>query len=1532
MGYARYVGRVGGLALALGVGVAVATTPGVAWAGPDDGSADTSTAGTSTSTTDSTSGTAASTTTGSSGATGGGAVTADGSSGATPAAGGTTTTDSSGAMNVDSSGGSITSTTAGSAGATQGDGAVSNATTSEPTTAAKPKPKAGGKSGSNYSASSAPNTPKRLSVTTETAVGDQTKNGSSTQRAATVEDSGRQPGGHTEARVPVQLSGAPAALTGGTASDQAAQALASAPAASNSAVSEWKLTVLSAVGLAPSADGDVPEAPGDSPILLAGLAAVRRQTQQSLVGDETSYQKVADPSQSSLMMADATSGESMMMAAAVANSAPTAAPVLGSPDQATGAVRVSLNATDAEGSSLSYSVTGQPAGGTVQVLGAGEYVYTPSTASRLAAAATSTPDFDSFTVSVSDGQGGVTPVTVSVPKLPAVLANQQSSSNVTGASPAGVAVVGDLAYVANQGTNTVTVIDTKTGAVVGNPIVVGSAPTGVLASADGSKVFVTNRTSGTVSVIRTSDNTVVGSVKVGTHPEEMALDNTGTKLYVTNYGSSNVSVVDVSAQTPRLITNIAVGAYPRDIAFAMVNNQPRLYVTRYSSSSVAVIDANTNKQIDVNPSTSTVDSIKVGANPQQITVSPDGTRAYVTNYGSSSVSVINLATNTLDGTAISVGSKPAGMALSADGSLLYVANGNDTVSVINTKTRALVSTLQIDTAPETNYHTIAVRSDGSLVVTDMADKALRVVTLKRGNTAPVAIANPSMGSANPANGAITGSINIKDPDGDPLAYSAAVAPTKGSLTFDPVTGTYTYTPTQAARDAAAQTPATDTFTIRAADSSGASVTTAPITVSISPTSVANRAPQAGTPSIDTRNTATGAVSGSLNFSDPDGNPMTYSVPTQPSSGTVTLVGSRYTFTPYQSARDAAAVSQGPDAVDITVVASDGQLSTPVTFSVPILPPNPPNQAPVHGAPSADTIVNSSGAVSGSLNFTDPDGDPMTYSVPTQPSSGTVTLSGSTYTFTPTAAARTAAAASQGPDLATITVVASDGQASDTVTFTVPIMQSAKTTNQAPWVPGSTIPRTVDPVSGTVTGYVNVQDPNGDTLIYTLASPPTQGGTVTFDQRSGYFSYTPSQAARAQAAQTPGLDYDTFSVNITDGTATVNTTVSVQVAAALPPASPTTNNTASVGSGPSGVVVLSNNNAYVVNYDSNTVSVINTTTNQVVKTIDVGSGPLSVTAVDTTGRQRVYVTNSLSNTVSVIDPATNTVIGTINVPVQEGSVYDGYYDYTFTYPNRVAEVAASSNRLYVNATDGTISVFDTTNDANTLLRTDSLGLYNDLELSADGTRLYGTKGGSLAVINTATMSATNVAIGPVFAPQGSYQEYTSSIGNVALSPDGKRAYVTYGVTIAQRGVGGQPYGSFFSDSTGSNWMVTGGYSAVAVIDTDPTSSTYNTQIARILVPQGAQDLAVSGNNLYVTNSDNMTVTVIDRTTQKIVGRFSTDQSTGGRAPIEIFPDYWNSVGSVPSSARYISVDRNGTVYITDYADGKMYAVTVGSSSL
>src|SRR3954467_6156344 len=114
MGYAKYVGRIGGLAVALGVGVAIATTPGVAWAGPDGGGTDTSTSDTST-TSDTTgiSDTTGSKTTGSpdpaSGSDAGQGSTGSGEAGASVT--------SPPEMNSDSSGGQISSTTPGSAGA-----------------------------------------------------------------------------------------------------------------------------------------------------------------------------------------------------------------------------------------------------------------------------------------------------------------------------------------------------------------------------------------------------------------------------------------------------------------------------------------------------------------------------------------------------------------------------------------------------------------------------------------------------------------------------------------------------------------------------------------------------------------------------------------------------------------------------------------------------------------------------------------------------------------------------------------------------------------------------------------------------------------------------------------------------------------------------------------------------------------------------------------------------------------------------------------------------------------------------------------------------------------------------------------------------------------------------------------------------------------------------------------------------------------------------------------------------------------------
>jgi YVTN family beta-propeller protein len=76
--------------------------------------------------------------------------------------------------------------------------------------------------------------------------------------------------------------------------------------------------------------------------------------------------------------------------------------------------------------------------------------------------------------------------------------------------------------------------------------------------------------------------------------------------------------------------------------------------------------------------------VPVEANPFGVAVHPSGTHVYVGNTDSNTVSVIDVATQTVVGGPVPVGTAPAGLAVHPDGSRLYVANELDgTVSIID---------------------------------------------------------------------------------------------------------------------------------------------------------------------------------------------------------------------------------------------------------------------------------------------------------------------------------------------------------------------------------------------------------------------------------------------------------------------------------------------------------------------------------------------------------------------------------------------------------------------------------------------------------------------------------------------------------------------------------------------------------------------------------------------------------------------------------------------------------------------------------
>ena len=91
---------------------------------------------------------------------------------------------------------------------------------------------------------------------------------------------------------------------------------------------------------------------------------------------------------------------------------------------------------------------------------------------------------------------------------------------------------------------------------------------------------------------------------------------------------------------------------------------------------------------------SVIATVTVGANPAGLVVNPAGTRAYVANNSSGTVSVIDTATNTVTAT-VTVGSFPIGVAVNPAGTRVYVANLLGTASVIDTATNTVIATVTV---------------------------------------------------------------------------------------------------------------------------------------------------------------------------------------------------------------------------------------------------------------------------------------------------------------------------------------------------------------------------------------------------------------------------------------------------------------------------------------------------------------------------------------------------------------------------------------------------------------------------------------------------------------------------------------------------------------------------------------------------------------------------------------------------------------------------------------------------------------------
>lgn len=642
---------------------------------------------------------------------------------------------------------------------------------------------------------------------------------------------------------------------------------------------------------------------------------------------------------------------------------------------------------------------------------------------------------------------------------------------------------------------------------------------------------------------------------------------------------------------------------------------------------------------------------------------------------------------------------------------------------------------------------------GAVVIT--VSSALKLVVglvggLLGTNKAPTV--SPTIGNPDAVTGVITGGLGAKDPNNDPLTYTVSTPPAYGAVNVSS-TGAFTYTPSPRAN--ALSNPVTDNFAITVSDGRGGTTTATFANVPVKPQ---NRAPLNGTFNAGAP-TAFGVVSGTVSATDPDGDTLAFAAPLNTGKGTVGINSSTgvFTYTPTPAAQHAATAGGAAAQDSFIVTVTDGRGgSLPVTVNVAV---KPANQNPVNGSFHADDPV-ADGVVHGTVTATDPDDDPLTYTGTHTTADGStvvVTTDGAIgrFIYTPSTAAREAAAATSITDKYMFDVVVADGH---TGSLTVPVTvtvdpATVPPVNQPPGDEATVEVDDPDPEDGSVTGTVTVEDPDGDELTYTVTDPP-EHGTVDMEP-DGTFTFTPDPDDRLDAALTRETDTVTFGVTATDpdgATSEVPVTVPIEPAASLP---------AQSGDRPQFIAFNKDGSlAYVTNQDADTVSVVDTRTLRVVGTpIAVGDAP---TFIERAPDGKIWVLNRDADTISVIDPMTNTVVGD---PIHVGHEPSGI---TFG-PNNIAYVA---NRATVSpgvSVGDSISVIDTTN--NHVIHTIDTPSPVAVALNSDATELWVTNqyAGTVSVFDTTTYE-------PVVAPISMFgsNPYPTIM---AFTPDGSRVYIT-----------------------------------------------------------------------------------------------------------------------------------------------------------
>ena len=306
----------------------------------------------------------------------------------------------------------------------------------------------------------------------------------------------------------------------------------------------------------------------------------------------------------------------------------------------------------------------------------------------------------------------------------------------------GTTLAADQVYVANEGADTVSVLD-ATSLKTLSSVRVGKMPHNVQVSPDGKLVWVTNKgepgqavdasvhkgmaqgdhdamgAPGAVWAIDTATNAVVAKVPVGMHPAHVVVSPDGRLAYVTNGGDNTVSVIDTTARS--LMATISVGQFPHGLRFSPDGKE--VYVANLKGGTVSVIDTASQKEVA---------QVPAGKGPAQTGFTPNGRLAFASLSGENAVAVIDPATRKVV-RKVTVGTVPIQLYVTPDSRMLLVANQGTrkkpgkTVSMIDLESFKVAKTV----VTGAGAHGVALDREGRYAyVTNMYANSVSVLDVK----------------------------------------------------------------------------------------------------------------------------------------------------------------------------------------------------------------------------------------------------------------------------------------------------------------------------------------------------------------------------------------------------------------------------------------------------------------------------------------------------------------------------------------------------------------------------------------------------------------------------------------------------------------------------------------------------------------------------------------------------------------------------------------------------------------------------------